>query len=123
LAFRDFPHAQAADPKHALAMHGETCPARGLHRPCATPIRRRPKGGRLVQGILGTFDSLNPLIVKGLALPSIRGYVIESLMARAATTNRSRSTACWHNRSRPIPSAVMSFSISIRRRASPTASE
>ena len=41
-----------------------------------------PKGGRLVQGILGTFDSLNPLIVKGLALPSIRGYVIESLMAR-----------------------------------------
>ena len=41
-----------------------------------------PKGGRLVQGILGTFDSLNPLIVKGLALPSIRGYVIEGLMAR-----------------------------------------
>lgn len=41
-----------------------------------------PKGGRLVQGILGTFDSLNPMIVKGLALPSIRGYVIESLMAR-----------------------------------------
>lgn len=41
-----------------------------------------PKGGRLVHGILGTFDSLNPLIVKGLALPSIRGYVIESLMAR-----------------------------------------
>ena len=41
-----------------------------------------PKGGRLVQGILGTFDSLNPMIVKGLALPSIRGYVIEGLMAR-----------------------------------------
>jgi peptide/nickel transport system substrate-binding protein len=39
-----------------------------------------PKGGRLVQGILGTFDSLNPLIVKGLALPTVRGYVIEGLM-------------------------------------------
>ena len=25
-----------------------------------------PKAGRLVQGVLGTFDSLNPLIVKGL---------------------------------------------------------
>ena len=23
-----------------------------------------PKGGRLVQGVLGTFDSLNPFIVK-----------------------------------------------------------
>jgi peptide/nickel transport system substrate-binding protein len=41
-----------------------------------------PKGGRLVQGVLGTFDSLNPLIVKGIAPPSIRGYVVESLMAR-----------------------------------------
>lgn len=43
---------------------------------------RAPKGGRLVQGVLGTFDSLNPLIVMGLAAQSIRGYVIESLMAR-----------------------------------------
>ena len=41
-----------------------------------------PKGGRLVQGVLGTFDSLNPLIVKGLAVQGTRGYVIESLMAR-----------------------------------------
>ena len=41
-----------------------------------------PKGGRLVQGVLGTFDSLNPLIVKGLVLSQIRGYVIESLLAR-----------------------------------------
>ena len=35
-----------------------------------------------MQGVLGTFDSLNPLIVKGLAVQAIRGYVIESLMAR-----------------------------------------
>jgi peptide/nickel transport system substrate-binding protein len=41
-----------------------------------------PKGGRLVEGILGTFDSLNPLIVRGLAVQQIRGYVVESLMAR-----------------------------------------
>ena len=41
-----------------------------------------PKGGRLIQGVLGTFDSLNPLIVKGLVLSQIRGYVIESLLAR-----------------------------------------
>jgi peptide/nickel transport system substrate-binding protein len=41
-----------------------------------------PKGGRLVQGFLGTFDSLNPLIVRGLAVQQIRGFVVESLMAR-----------------------------------------
>ncbi len=41
-----------------------------------------PKGGRLVQGILGTFDSLNPLIVRGLAVQQVRGFVLESLMAR-----------------------------------------
>ena len=41
-----------------------------------------PKGGRLVQGVLGTFDSLNPFIVRGIAPQSIRGYVVESLMAR-----------------------------------------
>ena len=46
------------------------------------PIPTPRKGGRLVQGVLGTFDSLNPLIVKGLPVQSIRGYVIESLMAR-----------------------------------------
>ena len=41
-----------------------------------------PKGGRIVFGVPGTFDSLNPFIVKGLAVQQIRGYVIESLMAR-----------------------------------------
>ena len=41
-----------------------------------------PKGGQLVQGVLGTFDSLNPFIVKGLPAVNIRGYVIESLLAR-----------------------------------------
>ncbi|MGA2895676.1 MAG: extracellular solute-binding protein [Xanthobacteraceae bacterium] len=41
-----------------------------------------PRGGRLVEGVLGTYDSLNPLIVQGLAVQPVRGYVIESLMAR-----------------------------------------
>ena len=70
-----------AEPRHAIAMHGEPALPADF-----TTLRytnsQAPKGGRLVQGILGTFDSLNPLIVKGLALPSIRGYVIEGLMAR-----------------------------------------
>jgi peptide/nickel transport system substrate-binding protein len=66
---------------HAIAMHGKPAMQDGFdHMPYATPDA--PKGGRLTWGILGTFDSLNPLIVKGLALPQMRNYVIESLMAR-----------------------------------------
>ena len=66
---------------YAIAMHGAPALAADFtHMPYANPDA--PKGGRLVWGLSGTFDSLNPLIVKGIAPPSIRGYVIESLMAR-----------------------------------------
>src|SRR3984885_10383040 len=66
---------------HAIAMHGEPAlPATFTHMPYANPDA--PKGGRLAQGILGTFDSLNPFVVRGLAVQQIRGLVVESLMAR-----------------------------------------
>jgi peptide/nickel transport system substrate-binding protein len=72
---------QAGEAQHAIAMHGEPAWPAGFTRlPYANP--NAPKGGRLVQGVLGTFDSLNPLIVKGIAPPAIRNYVVESLMAR-----------------------------------------
>ena len=62
-------------------MHGEPALPAGFDRlPYADPAA--PKGGRLVQGVLGTFDSLNPLIVKGIAVQAVRGLVVESLMAR-----------------------------------------
>src|SRR3954454_14703692 len=71
----------SADESYAIAMHGPPAlPADFRHMPYVNPDA--PKGGRLVQGILGTFDSLNPLIVKGLAIQQMRGFVIESLMAR-----------------------------------------
>ncbi len=70
-----------AEARHAIAMHGEPAwPAGFTTPPYANP--QAPKGGRLVQGALGTFDSLNPLILKGTPAQSIRAYVIESLMAR-----------------------------------------
>jgi len=73
--------AASAAESYAIAMHGAPgLPADFTHMPYANPDA--PKGGRLVQGLLGTFDSLNPLIVKGLAVQQIRGFVIESLMAR-----------------------------------------
>jgi peptide/nickel transport system substrate-binding protein len=75
----------------AAPSRGEEAPAIAMHgRPALAPDFAHfayvnpsaPKGGRLVQGVLGTFDSLNPFVVKGLAIPQIRGYVVESLMAR-----------------------------------------
>jgi peptide/nickel transport system substrate-binding protein len=81
------PHRAAAAESYALAMHGAPAlPADFSHMPYANPDA--PKGGRLVQGILGTFDSLNPMIVRGIAVQPIvaaqqmRGLVVESLMAR-----------------------------------------
>ena len=77
--------SEAAEPaqlaQHAIAMHGQ--PAWGpnfSHPTYANPAA--PKGGQLVQGVLGTFDSLNPFIVQGLPAISIRSYVTESLLAR-----------------------------------------
>ena len=71
----------AGGPSYAIAMHGRPAvPPDFPHMPYVNP--EAPKGGRLVQGIPGTFDSLNPLIVKGVAVQQIRGFVVESLMAR-----------------------------------------
>jgi peptide/nickel transport system substrate-binding protein len=67
--------------RHAIAMHGEPAlPADFTHMPYVDP--NAPKGGRLIWGMLGSFDSLNPFIVRGVALQQIRSYVVESLLAR-----------------------------------------
>jgi peptide/nickel transport system substrate-binding protein len=71
-----------AEAAYAIAMHGTPAlPENFAAVPYANPDA--PKGGRIVEGVLGTFDSLNPLIVQGVALQPVRGYVIESLMARS----------------------------------------
>jgi peptide/nickel transport system substrate-binding protein len=73
---------------YGLSMHGAPALAADFtHMPYANPDA--PKGGRMIWGVLGTFDSLNPFIVKGsVAFQQLRsynfeqGYVVESLMAR-----------------------------------------
>jgi peptide/nickel transport system substrate-binding protein len=73
--------AQTAKAAYAIAMHGSPAlPETFAAMPYVNPDA--PKGGRLVEGELGTFDSLNPLIVMGVPVQAIRGYVVESLMAR-----------------------------------------
>lgn len=68
--------------RHAIAIFGDPALPEGFeHLPYANPDA--PKGGRLTMGEVGTFDSLNPYILKGNAPWPIRVHVVESLMARS----------------------------------------
>ncbi|WP_421723711.1 extracellular solute-binding protein [Bauldia sp.] len=58
------PQLAAAEPKHGIAMHGEPAlPPDYQHLPYANPDA--PKGGSIGLSGQGTFDSLNPFILKG----------------------------------------------------------
>ncbi len=72
-----------AEGKHAIAMHGvPKLDAGYTHFPYVNP--NAPKGGVLTLGETGTFDNLNPFIVRGVAPTGIRSYIYESLLARSA---------------------------------------
>lgn len=76
------PGRAVAEPQAGLAMHGEPLEVQGFtHFPYANPDA--PKGGRVVFAVQGSFDSLNPLIVRGAAAEGVREYIYESLLARA----------------------------------------
>ena len=77
--------ARAEDPKpqHAIALHGSPkYPADFKHLDYVNPDA--PKGGTLRNAEIGTFDSLNPFIVKGAAVAGMdylrSGLIYESLM-------------------------------------------
>ena len=74
--------AQAA-PQTGIAMFGEPELSPGFrHYPYANPDA--PQGGTLRQAIVGSYDSLNPFIVKGqVQFYLLRTYVFESLMSRS----------------------------------------
>lgn len=68
--------------RHALAMHGDPAlPADFQRFPYADVDAKR--GGRIVLGQQGTFDSMNPFIIRGQAPPYIQGLVVQSLMVRS----------------------------------------
>lgn len=70
-----------AEPRTAIAMHGEPKEPKDFpHLSYVNPDA--PKGGTVVLGVLGSFDSLNPLIVKGVPAAGLRDFYFESLMAR-----------------------------------------
>jgi peptide/nickel transport system substrate-binding protein len=73
--------AASAEPSHGIAMHGEPAlPPDFKSLPYANPDA--PKGGQLRQAVTGSFDSVNPFIVKGSAAAGVRTYVFESLLGR-----------------------------------------
>ena len=76
-----------AEFRHAIAMHGE--PAKGPDEPFSYVDPDAPKGGSITPGIIGTvgsFDSLNPFIIKGVTPSRLTrigrtpGLVFETLM-------------------------------------------
>lgn len=70
-----------AEPKPGIAMLGDPAlPADFKSLPYANPDA--PQGGILKQAVTGTFDSVNPFIVKGNAATGPRTFVFESLMGR-----------------------------------------
>ncbi|MGQ9368152.1 extracellular solute-binding protein [Azospirillum sp. ST 5-10] len=80
--------AAAAEPRHGIAMHGEPKYPPGFdHFDYVNPDA--PKGGTLRQAALGTFDTLNPHVVKGVPARwpgspfETAGGVFETLLARA----------------------------------------
>ncbi len=73
--------AAAAEPQHGLAMHG--APKYGAdfaHLDYVNPDA--PKGGILRLAATGTFDSLNPWVIKGSAAAGVRDRTYETLMKR-----------------------------------------
>ncbi|HWK47464.1 MAG TPA: extracellular solute-binding protein [Stellaceae bacterium] len=77
------PIAAAAEetPNHGLSMFGDLKYKSGFtHFEWTNPDA--PKGGTMKLSALGTFDSLNPFLVKG-ATASGLGYLFQTLMARS----------------------------------------
>jgi len=71
-----------AEPAHAISMHGAPALPEGF---AAFPYVSvdAPKGGRVTLASSGSFDNLNPMIIRGEPVQGIREFVIESLMARS----------------------------------------
>ncbi len=71
-----------AEPQHGIAMYGAPAlPPDFVSLPQANPDA--PKGGRIVFGEAGSFDSMNPFITKGSAPSAVSSLTVETLMGRS----------------------------------------
>ncbi len=71
-----------AKEQHGIAMHGGLkYPPNFTHFDVVNP--NAPKGGELKHAVVGTYDTLNPFILKGTAPAGIREALFESLLKRS----------------------------------------
>lgn len=67
---------------HGIAMYGQPAlPPDFVSLPYANPDA--PKGGRIVFGESGGFDSLNPFIINGIAPAGLSAHTVETLLGRS----------------------------------------
>ncbi|MBP2299894.1 extracellular solute-binding protein [Azospirillum picis] len=122
-------------PTHGIAMHGDLALPPGFAAfPYVNPSA--PKGGTMRQAVVGTFDSLNPHIVKGVPALGL-GYVFETLLTRSwdepfslyglladrvevaadrsAVTFHINEKARWHDGT-PVTAEDVLFSLEVQRR-------
>ena len=72
----------SAEPKHGIAMYGAPAlPPDFVSLPQANPDA--PKGGKIIFGESGSFDSLNPFIVKGVPPAGLSALTVETLLGRS----------------------------------------
>ncbi|MFB3151256.1 MAG: extracellular solute-binding protein [Alphaproteobacteria bacterium] len=73
---------QDAAPRHAIAMHGAPkYPPNFAHFDYVNPAA--PKGGKVKLVAIGTFDSLNQFIIRGVSAASL-GYLYDSLITSSS---------------------------------------
>ena len=71
-------YANQKEAEHAFAMHGKPKYAENFkHFEYVNPLA--PKGGKLINEAMGTFDSFNPFILKGVKAAGL-GLIYDSLM-------------------------------------------
>ncbi len=74
--------AAQSEPSHAIAMYGApTLPADFANLPYVNPDA--PKGGAIVLGNTGGYDSLNPFVLKGTSPWQLPFFTHETLMGRS----------------------------------------
>jgi peptide/nickel transport system substrate-binding protein len=72
----------SSEQAHGIAMYGEPAlPPDFVSLPYANPDA--PKGGRIVTGVAGGYDSLNPFILKGVAPAGVAALTVETLLGRS----------------------------------------
>lgn len=100
-----------------LAMHGAPAlPNDFSALPYVNPDA--PKGGRLIQSVIGTFDNLNPFVPRGIAAQGINTLVFQPLMARSADEPFSVYGLIAHSARMPDDRSFIVFHINPRARFS-----